>query len=146
VLPISDHFMKLLGSSAGAAPEEKARFRFHYKLGVLSPEARGWIRRIGKQDESLPDQAATAFNYLLAYISVAEQKPIPPLQIFSSGKQPPVVMKNKIEWITVEQGEDSITALGRAPELNGGWVYFLIHLMPERQEISQKIISEIKNF
>lgn len=146
VLTISDDFMKLLGSSTDVTPEEKAKFRFHYKLGVFSPEARGWVKGLKPSTECIPDQAATAFNYLLAYISVAEKKPIPQLQIFSSGKQPPIVLKGNIEWIKVYHGERNIIALGKVPELNGNWLYFLICVEPQKQEIFQKIISEINNF
>lgn len=146
VFPISDGFMKLLGSSTDAAPEEKAKFRFHHKTGVLSPEARGRIRGINASADAPDAQTATAFNYLLAYISVAEKKPIPQLQIFSSGKQPSIVLKKNIEWIKVYHGERDIIAMGKAPELNGYWLYFLICIEPQKQEIFQKIISEINNF
>lgn len=146
VLPVSDDLMKLLGSSADAPPEEKAKFRFHHKLGVLSPEARGWYKGLKPLTAGMPEQAATAFNYLLAFISVAEKKPIPHFQVFSSGKQPPVVMKKRIVWLAVNQSENNIIALGKAPELNGNRLYFLICIKPQKQEIFQKIIAEIKSF
>ena len=146
VFPVSDDFMKLLGSSIDATSEEKEKFRFHHKIGVLSPEARGRVRGINASADAPDAQTATAFNYLLAYISIAEKKPIPQLQIFSSGKQPPMVMKNKIEWIKVQQGENNIVALGTAPELNGNWLYFLLCIAPDKQAYAQSIASEIQKF
>jgi len=146
VFPILNDFMKLLGSSTDAASEEKAKFRFHHKIGVLSPEARGRVRGINASADATDAQTATAFNYLLAYISIAEKKPIPQLQIFPNGRQPSVVMKNKIEWIKVQQGENNIVALGKAPELNGNWLYFLLCIAPDKQAYAQSIASEIQKF
>lgn len=146
VIPIPDDFMKLLGSSTDAEPEAKAVFRFHHKIGIFSPEARGRVRGINAPADAPDAQTATAFNYLLAYISAAENKPIPPLQIFSSGQQPPIVMKEKIEWLKIQQEKNNIIALGKAPGLTGDWLYFLICIEPQKREIFQKIIAETSNF
>ena len=146
VIPVPDEFMKLLGSSTEAKPEEKAKFNFHRKLGVFSPEARGRVRSLNAPETAEYAQTATAFNFLLAYIGAAEKKPIPPLQIFSSGRQPAIELKDKIGWFAVNVSGNKVIALGKAREHSGSWLYFLLCLESQNTEIFPAVISKIRNF
>ena len=122
------------------------RFNFHRKLGVFSPEARGRVRNLNAPETAEYAQTATAFNFLLAYIGAAEKKPIPPLQIFSSGRQPAIELKDKIGWFAVNVSGNKVIALGKAREHSGSWLYFLLCLESQNTEIFPAVISKIRNF
>ena len=143
VFPITEEFMRLLGSSLTAPVAEKEKFQLHCKSGLFFPEARGWITP--PKTGEVP-AAATAFNYLLAYIKVAEGKPMPQLQIFSNGKQPAVVWKSPIEWLAASQVKNEVAVLGKAGTEHGKYLYFLVCAKTEEPQSSKKTLSEITKF
>ena len=146
VFPVPDNFMKLLGSSSNATAQAKKKFNFHQKTGIFFPEARGRIRGFNAPEDAPDAQTSTAFNYLLAYIGIAEKKPAPALQIFSSGRQNTAVLKDKIRFFAAGQDKNTIIALGKAPATDGTTLYFLICMEVQDQKISQKIITALEKF
>lgn len=144
VFPVQEKFMNLLGSSSSAVPAEKEKFGFHKKIGIFTPEARGRVKGINASAEATDMQTATAFNYLLAYIGVAEKKTAPQLHVFSNGKQSAVVLKKKIEWIATSEGEKDITVLGKGSADDGSNLYILLCIEPENPNDFTGFSAEIK--
>ena len=120
VFPVSDAWMRLLGSRSDAPPEEKIRFGFHQKLGWFPDEGRGVIpganRRWSVNNRA---QSATALNFLLAYVGAAENKVIPKLKIFLSDTTSRSALKitGETRWHSLLWSKDrsTLSALGTVP-------------------------------
>ena len=120
VFPVSDVWMRLLGSRSDAPPEEKMRFGFHRKLGVFPGEGKGTVpgasrRRFGENHA----QSATALNFLLAWVGAMEKRDIPKLKIFLPDASPRSALEiaGKAQWHSLLRSKDrsTLSALGTIP-------------------------------
>ena len=132
VFPVSDAWMRLLGSRSDAPPEEKLRFGFHRKLGIFPGEGKGTIpggERYGTVENHA--QSATALNFLLAGVGTMENREIPNLKIFlpDAAPRPALKITGKTHWHSILWSKDrsTLSALGKVPAGDTG-LYILIRI------------------
>ena len=120
VFPVSDEWVRLLGSRSDAPPEEKLRFGFHRKLGIFPGEGKGTITG-GERHGTVKNhaQSATALNFLLAFAGARGNKAIPDLKIFlpegSPGSVPRITGKTHWHSILWSKDRSTLSALGTIP-------------------------------
>ncbi len=135
VFPVSDAWMRLLGSSSYAKPTEKLKFRFNRKTGVFPAEARGVILGLKYPELKSPRdaQSATVINYLLAYIGVTEGKEIPELKVFlpDAVPGPARTVAGEPHWVSLlwSQDRSTLSALGTIPSDSGTTLYALLRVV-----------------
>ena len=119
MFPVSDQWMKLLGSSSSADPLSKEKFQLHTRPGIFSYEQPGIVlglnRLKGIRDpKHVSAQTATMLKYVLAYIGVSEKKDIPAPVVYTDKVNTPVKTVGNIEWISFYRPPDGIVvnALG----------------------------------
>lgn len=148
IFPVSDEWMRLLGSASGAPPEERKKFRFDRKLGIFPGEGQGRI--------AASAQSATALNYLLAYAGAAGKRDIPELKVFLPGGAalPPLRPAAPARWRSLLWSRDGSTfsALGEVPVDGGETLYVLLRAVcrkedvkeasPERRASAEKAVAE----
>lgn len=159
VFPVSDDWMRLLGSSSFAEPEEKARYRFHLKSGVFPVESAGVISGLKHPDWQHDDsQFATVPGYLLAFIGGLEGKEIPELKILLPEAAPWSALKatGDIQWISLLWSRDrsTLSALGMVPSEFGRSLYLMLRLAydkddenngkPETDELLEKTVRSLE--
>lgn len=138
VFPVSDAWMRLLGSSSCADPLEKTKFRFHKGHGIFSGESCGRILGLRYPGMTGCDaQSATVLAYLLAYIGVTENIPIPSLKVILPGSRPypPRLVTGAMQWVSLlwSQDHSTMSALGTVPSDSGLNLYFLLRVIYGRE-------------
>ena len=138
VFPVSDAWMRLLGSSSDAPPEEKIRFGFHRKLGIFPGEGKGAVPGAGQREvvKNLA-QSATALNFLLACAGRMENKDIPNLKVFvTRGAALPAVKIGKdFQWHSLLWSKNcsTLSGLGSVSIGNGKRLYILLRIVFQDQ-------------
>ena len=143
VFPVPHNFIRLLtGTDANVTKEQLMKFQLTEKTGVFPSEAKGRFRRLGAGDGSLI--TTVSFNYVLAYISAVEKKPIPKLQIFSSGRASAVAIEdNPLQKWIVGEAEGAIAALTELKTADESSLYVLLCAHPADNESREVIKSAI---
>ena len=139
VFPVSDAWMRLLGSSSGAEPLDKAKFRFHQSPGIFSGESCGRVLGLKRPEWKSGDaQSATVLTYLLAYIGVTEEIPIPSLKVILPGSRPypPRRVTGAMQWVSLLWSRDhsTMSALGTVPSDSGVNLYLLLRVVYSRND------------
>lgn len=159
VFPVSDAWMRLLGSSSDADPRDKAKFRFHRSHGIFSGESCGRILGLKHPEWKSGDaQMATVLTYLLAYIGVTEEVPIPALKVILPGSRPypPRRATGGMQWVSLLWSRDhsTMSALGTAPSDSGVNLYLLLRVAyrwkdeengsPDKDALLEQVIREFE--
>jgi len=132
--PVSDVWMRLLGSRSDASPKEKMELRFQRKLGIFPGEGKGDIPGLSKPLRSRNDtQTATALNFLLACAGRMENKEIPALKLFAPRGEalPAVKTANDFQWRSLlwSKTRSTLSGLGTVSTGDGKKLYVLLRVV-----------------
>ena len=134
IFPVSDAWMRLLGSRSDARPEEKAKLRFHLKTGLFPGEGQGGIPGVNRLCYHATDhsQFTTVLNFLLACAGRMENKDIPSLKVFApQGGMRPAVKIGNFQWRSLlwSKSCSTLSGLGTASDGNGKNLYILLRVV-----------------
>ena len=139
IFPVSDAWMRLLGSRSDVLPEEKAKLRFHLKPGLFPGEGRGGIPGVNRLCYHAADhsQFTTVLNFLLACAGRMENKDIPSLKVFApQGGMLPAVKIGNFQWRSLlwSKSCSTLSGLGTASAGNGKNLYILLRVVFRDQD------------
>lgn len=138
IFPVSDTWMRLLGSRSDARPEDKAGLRFHLKTGIFPGEGQGGVPGVNRLCYHAADnsQFTTVLNFLLACAGRMEHKEIPCLKVFApQGGTLPAAKIAGFQWRSLLWSKtcSTLSGLGTASAGNGKNLYVLLRVVFREQ-------------